>query len=142
MRCDVLWTWAKRVLVGVVAIALTAFFASAFAAIQDRNEQRTQIRALLYKTDRVLSRLDDCTTPSPVPPPASGPDTRRPEDIHECAERGTQATAEAIAQLRFSIDCANLYAKGSESEPCAEVFDRLRRLEAGENPFATPGGSR
>jgi general stress protein YciG len=44
-------------------------------------------------------QIQDCITPSPVPPPQGTPDTRDPKDVHECAERGGKTTQAAIETL-------------------------------------------
>lgn len=116
-------------LVGVSALILIVFIIALTILVTDGQNNSKAFRR----------SLADCSQP----PGQLMPDGYvNPGICYQVSQDRTQEfLTQAIAELRRSIDCANLYASeprnGKWSIPCKDVADRLDALKRGEDPFHT-----
>lgn len=93
-------------------------------AVAVRNELVGLAREIKGQGDailRVATTIDDATS-------------------QQARDRSAATLANAIADLRRSIDCAALYTMEEYPPPCAGADGRLDALRAGIDPFARPSG--
>jgi hypothetical protein len=126
--------WYMFVALVIVGSYMAWFAHGAIEDGKDRRASRAHIESLASQiksqNDRIASQTDLLLRIASDIENATSP---------QAQARSAATLAQAIADIRRSINCAALDTQGTDPSPCADTDARLDQMRAGIDPFAPKG---